>query len=142
MKLSHPRPRSTHDNHLIPLINVIFLMLIFFMVVARIAPRDPISVTPPTSGLDTQAEPLDQCLVLNADGRLAIAGQILEPEAVRAHLSRWREMLIASGASSPVRITLKADARLSSGQLRETLSLLASAGIQEVSLLTQTSGQP
>ncbi|MBN2885730.1 MAG: biopolymer transporter ExbD [Chromatiaceae bacterium] len=142
MKLSRSRPRATHDNHLIPLINVIFLMLIFFMVVGRIAPRDPISVSPPDSLLDTHAEPLEQLLVLGADGQLAMDGRILAPDAVRDSLARWREALSASGATSPARITLKADASLSSGQLRETLALLASAGIEEVSLLTLGSGQP
>ena len=40
------RPRSTEDN-ILPLINVVFLLLIFFMLAGVLTQSPPFSLTPP-----------------------------------------------------------------------------------------------
>ncbi len=140
MKLVRPNQRVQRDDHLIPLINVIFLMLIFFMVVGRMTPAEPIEVEPPVSTQDLEAETRDKVLVIGADGRMAIGTEIVSRETLRARLSAWQGTAAGSGTQAPLELTLKADASITSGLLRETLDLLEAEGIERVRLLTLAAG--
>lgn len=140
MKLVRPNQRVQRDDHLIPLINVIFLMLIFFMAVGRMTPAEPIEVEPPVSTQDLEAETRDKVLVIGADGRMAIGTEIVSRETLRARLSAWQGTAVGSGTQAPLELTLKADASITSGLLRETLDLLEAEGIERVRLLTLAAG--
>lgn len=135
MKLVPRRAPRRRDDHLIPLINVIFLMLIFFMIVGQIRPAEALRVEPPKTQQPTAAGAGERVLVLAPDGRLASDGRILSREALRAHLGERRAPAGASEAA-PASLTLKADAAVSAALLRETLDLLADAGITQVELLS------
>ncbi|MBK1633880.1 hypothetical protein CKO31_24740 [Thiohalocapsa halophila] len=137
MKLVPRRAPHRRDDHLIPLINVIFLMLIFFMVVGQIRPAEALRVEPPKTQQPTAAGAGERVLVLvlAPDGRLASDGRILSRDALRAHLGQRRAPTGASEAA-PAPLTLKADAAVSAALLRETLDLLADAGITQVELLS------
>jgi biopolymer transport protein ExbD len=132
MKLPDRRRRSRPDDHLIPLINVIFLMLIFFMIVGQIRPADALRVEPPESQQEQAAADTEPDLVLAADGRLALGDRVLAREALPAALRDGQ----AAAGTAPAPLTLKADAAVPAAVLRETLALLAAAGIMEVRLLT------
>ncbi|WP_462329207.1 ExbD/TolR family protein [Thiohalocapsa halophila] len=135
MKLVTHRAPRRRDDHLIPLINVIFLMLIFFMIVGQIRPAEALRVEPPKTQQPTAAGTGERVLVLAPDGRLASDGRILSRKALRAHLTERRARAGASNAA-PAPLTLKADAAVSAALLRETLDLLADAGITQVELLS------
>ncbi len=67
----------------IPLINVVFLMLIFFLLAGTLAaPLDPDLELVDTSGLDG-SEPPD-ALVLHKDGTLSFRGKPTDPETYMA----------------------------------------------------------
>jgi biopolymer transport protein ExbD len=133
MKLPDRRRRTRPDDHLIPLINVIFLMLIFFMIVGQIRPAEALRVEPPESQQEQAAAEADPDLTLAADGRLALGDRVLAREALPAAL---RDRQAAAAGTAPAPLTLKADAAVPAAVLRETLALLAAAGIAEVRLLT------
>jgi biopolymer transport protein ExbD len=135
VKLIPRRTPRRRDDHLIPLINVIFLMLIFFMIVGQIRPAEALRVEPPESRQQSSVSAGEQVLVLAADGRLARDGRILPREALPAHLDAWLASAETDGAATPP-LTLKADAAVSAALLRETLDLLADAGITQVELLS------
>ncbi|NHX27772.1 biopolymer transporter ExbD, partial [Escherichia coli] len=40
-------PRRDRGENIVPMINVVFLLLIFFLMTAQIGPPAPIDVTPP-----------------------------------------------------------------------------------------------
>jgi len=135
MKLVPRRAPRRRDDHLIPLINVIFLMLIFFMIVGQIRPAEALRVEPPKTQQQISAGAGERVLVLAPDGRLASDGRILSREALRAHLGE-RQAQPGAGKAAPAPLTLKADAAVSAALLRETLDLLADAGIAQVELLS------
>ncbi len=134
MKLPRPKQRQQCDNSLIPLINVIFLMLIFFMVMGQISPSEAIAVDPPLSAQTATTEIDERVLVLGADGRMAIGGELISAEALEARLATW-----AGEPASAGLITLKADAAVTSKMLRETLDRLEAAGVEQITLLTLAS---
>ncbi len=82
--IRYARPRNKRDST-IPLINVVFLMLIFFLIAGTIAPpldRDLDLVD--TAELEGREPP--DALVLHSDGSLSYRGAPIEPDAfMRTH---------------------------------------------------------
>ena len=73
-----PSPRRLRDST-IPLINVVFLMLIFFLIAGTVAPpMDPDLELVDTAGLEGREPP--NALVLHRDGSLSFQGQGIDPE--------------------------------------------------------------
>ncbi len=116
-----PAPRRPRGESIVPMINVVFLLLVFFLMTATIAPPDPFASVPPEA---EASEPAVRAgaLHVGADGALAYGD--LRGEAALAALP--------SGAPLPVR----ADAALPAADLARLLSRLAGAGVTEVRLAT------
>jgi biopolymer transport protein ExbD len=125
-----PRPRDD-DARVLPLINVVFLLLIFFMLAGALAPADPFRVDPPLSLSEAPppAEPLT--LLIGADGELALDGERLDEAGL---LDRLGE-LIEPGAAAP-ELHIKADAALEALQVVGLLEKLRATGLRHVRLLT------
>ncbi|NCC41449.1 MAG: biopolymer transporter ExbD [Gammaproteobacteria bacterium] len=140
MKLVRRDPRPPRDDHLIPLINVIFLMLIFFMITGQIRSQEPVRVNPPVSEQEASRETSERVILLDAEGRMAVGDRLVSRERLHERLVAWQAEAAASGSSAG--ITLKADAALTASRLRETFALLETAGIEQVELITRTAGSP
>ena len=69
MKFSAQR-RPRRNENVVPLINVVFLLLIFFLLTAQITQPAPFPLTPPESASDVRAEDRD-VLFISATGDLA-----------------------------------------------------------------------
>lgn len=126
MKLDLPDARDRgerlHEAPVIPMINVVFLLLIFFMMTAVLAPPDPVETIPPVSSSEDEGVQ-GATLYIAADGRLARGD--LRGEAVFGGLS---------GAGS---VVVKADAGASASRLAEVLARLRGAGVEDVTLLVE-----
>lgn len=129
MKLSRPPRRASDDGHLIPLINVIFLMLIFFMLMGRITASEPLAVTPPASGSGRETDPAERVLLIDAEGRMALGERRIEA-------GELKEAIAPLGEAALRHLTIKADAKLKASQLRQVLDLLQDAGAEGVDLMT------
>jgi len=81
MRIDMP-PRKPRGESIIPMINVVFLLLIFFLLTAQIAPSTPFPLTPPDSRSDIPAQARD-VLYVSAKGELAwneARGEAVWPE--------------------------------------------------------------
>ena len=134
--LRQPR-RSSDDEGLIPLINVIFLIMIFFMITGHMEAAAPFRVDPPISRADTRQLPEEFTLLLAADGRIAIGGEVLSLHTLEPWLQRrWQSAAGASpGAPLPI-VSVKADGGVKSRELRSLLNTLRRTGFSKVMLLT------
>jgi biopolymer transport protein ExbD len=103
------RPRS---EAIVPMINVVFLLLIFFMMTSRIAPTPPIEVTPPSATQETLAEG-EAVLWIGPDGLLAFGE--LRGDTV------WPAL---AALPTDTVLTVTADATLPAAQLAAVLSRL------------------
>jgi biopolymer transport protein ExbD len=149
MRFTQPRPRNSSDDALIPLINVVFLMLIFFMIVGQIEPPEALSIDPPNSRQGRLLEPERILLLMDAQGRVALDGEIVPApllgERLAARLAALREASAAraasasdqDGAKTAIGITLKADAAVTQGQLRALLEQLRALGVERLHVLSQ-----
>lgn len=71
------RGTANPDDNLIPLINIVFLLLIFFMVAGQIAPQQDMTIDPPESASEKALEPAELELSLTAPETFAPAGNRL-----------------------------------------------------------------
>ena len=118
-----PPPRKRARESVVPMINVVFLLLIFFLMSAQIAPPDPVDVLPPVVRHADAPLPEDARQVwLGRDGVLHHDG--LTDAAAQARL-----------ADDPGPVSLRADAALPAADLARTLRLLAEAGLTEITLV-------
>ncbi len=143
----------------LPLINVVFLLLIFFMVAGQLAPRPEGNVDAPDSASADTKENLDQfMLVLDKEGRLLHQGQPVDPSRMADLIREHRRAADTepdaeadparqtgkppadSDAPQPVR--LMADAETALSTLRDSLETLRDAGVEEVRLVTRSKSTP
>ncbi|WP_101675991.1 ExbD/TolR family protein [Alloalcanivorax mobilis] len=144
----------------LPLINVVFLLLIFFMVAGHLGPIEKTDVQAPESASGTIDEDLTQLmLVLNKDGQLLRDGEPLDVSELPALLEARRaaqaekqalnqpqvaDQTPASATATnddddttpPVRLLTDAGTPLKI--LRESLATLRDAGVAEVRLVTRS----
>ena len=136
MKFACGERRRKHDDHLIPLINVVFLMLIFFMLIGRIAaPPDLFQIRPPVSQIQQRESDKDVTILVSRDGLLAVDDTPVTLEtlipALQLSLDNARRK---QGGTAGIRV--KADAALTAGQLMSILKRLRDSGNAKVRLLT------
>lgn len=108
------------------MINLVFLLLVFFMVAGRVLSPDGFDIEPPQADR-RPASDAPALLTVARDGRLAFAGMPVTEEALAARLDGW-------DGAAPLGIAV--DARLEAKRLVALLERLRAAGIAEVELRT------
>jgi biopolymer transport protein ExbD len=129
MRLHRPRKREMPENT-IPLINVVFLLLIFFMLAGRLSQPEPFGVTPPQSASQQQPGEQDTVVYVGADGTLALGREKLP-------LSELPGALAAARGESDQPVRLKADAEAEANRVIRVMETLKKAGITQVVVLTK-----
>ncbi|MCB1885311.1 MAG: biopolymer transporter ExbD [Geminicoccaceae bacterium] len=96
------RPPSA-EAAIIPLINVVFLILIFVMLTAVLDPPIPLRVRLPETGLESRAA-RGATLAVAADGRLAFDGEVVGLDTLLARLAvaRIRRLTLRADADVPL----------------------------------------
>ena len=120
------------DTRLIPLINIVFLLLIFVMLAGSLSQPGAFDVTPPESSSLFEADIQTLIVVVSAQGRLAVGEDELEMPALTQLLS---ERL---SATPDLPIQLKADGDLAAETLLEVMDVIQSTGVSKLTLLTVT----
>lgn len=122
MRFRPPARRSRPEN-IVPMINVVFLLLVFFLMTAELRPAPPLEVRlPEAAGVPVSAA--GAVLVAAADGTLAFG----DLRGVAA---------LAAAAAAPGPLALRADRDLPGADLARLLSALAARGQGAVSLVTE-----
>ena len=116
-----------------PMINVVFLLLIFFMVAGTIEPPLPIETTPPDS---TQIQELSALRTLHiaADGTMALGAESVSLDSLSDALRIETE--ISPNDGPPASLAVRADGNLVLEQLQPVLDLLREAGVTQIELVT------
>lgn len=118
-------PTRTRDGeNIVAMINVVFLLLIFFLMSAEIVPPDPITLDVPQAMPDDRPAP-GQPLFVGPAGELAY-GEAVGDAALQA--------LAATDPAAT--LTLRADKTLKAEELARLLARLAALGISDIQLVT------
>lgn len=108
----------------VPMINVVFLLLIFFLMTAQIAPPDPFELTPPEMA-DGGDPTSDRLLHLSPGGAFAYQ-ELRGADAIRS--------VIAESDGRPIK--LRVDGGMATSALAAQLKALAAGGAASVELIT------
>lgn len=130
MKLT-PRPTSnstTSDESLIPLINIVFLILIFFLVAASIRPFTAPGIKPAASSSEDASGAINFALMIDRTGALQFNNQPITEKALLA--------LAANKTEKPELIVI-ADKDLEAATLIKQLQALSSGAFKSIKLLTK-----
>lgn len=132
MRLARPKNggSGSEDDRVLPLINVVFLLLIFFMVAGSLSAADPFRIQPPRSGNGEAGGPRDLVVLIGADGRLAIDGVALDVAALQSTIARRLK------TNPHPEVHVKADGRAEAAVVVGLLETLRHAGIERVRLMT------
>src|SRR5690606_3484773 len=129
-----PRPIEEPEIGLTPMIDVVFLLLIFFMVSTSFINEASLSLTLPTAA--TAPAPADAATVevtVGADGRYFFGAN----ELVNRGRGALREALLdAAGRDTSRTIVVRADARAPHQAVVTVLDVAGGAGFSRVSIVT------
>ena len=134
MRLPAPPPRPAREP-IGPLVDVVFLLLVFFLLAGTLEPAPPLQVEAPRSGQadsGTEAGPT-LTLFLDADGRLGLDGQVVDAGDQGPILAKR----LPEQTGRPVRLI--ADAEAASGRVLSLLAELRRLGAGEIALVTRPS---
>jgi len=136
LRISLKTRRKAGESNLIPLINIVFLILVFFMIMGRITPREALAVDPPASRHASSAEPGDIVVLLAKDGRIAVNSERVDRPELSMALSEWQGK---AEVPADVKIVVKADGNTRFDQLDDVLKDIREFGATRISLVTDTS---
>lgn len=118
------KPRMAQDRAIVPMINVVFLLLVFFLMTASLTPPPPREITAPVAQTPLR-DPQPGTLYIGAGGQLYFGDKTDEAA------------LIALSATLPEGpLPVLADAAYPAADLARLLPRLARLGITDIRLIT------
>lgn len=130
-----PGRRRASEAQALPLVNIVFLLLVFFMAAGRLAPPDPVALAPPASGQTGVDPAAPMTLALSADGQVFLDGA----EVARDGLSAALRERVAEGAA--VDVSVRADGGAPAAALAALLATLDEAGVGAARLIVVRHGR-
>ena len=127
MKLKNLKPVATNDDNLLPLVNIIFLLLIFFMIAGVIAKqKDLYDVDLASATIEDYVEQNKNVLFISKDGLLILNDIKIDKADLKNKLGQLKDK----------NILIAADGSLISSQLNNILLILSDSDIKNVTLLS------
>ncbi|WP_319022256.1 ExbD/TolR family protein [Pseudooceanicola spongiae] len=124
MNFSDP-PRRPRGESIVPMINVVFLLLIFFLMTSRLTPPEPFPIQPPSAAEGAEADDTTT-LYLSTEGEAGLR-DLRGPAAIEA--------FAAENRGNPGIPQLRADATTEAAAVARTLRALTEAGLKNVALV-------
>lgn len=136
-----PNLAQQMDNSMVPMINVVFLMLIFFMVAGQIKKADPVTVIPPMSINEAQAKTEPSVLLIVQGEQLYADDQLIQLKELTSYLEGVYSLAQSKGGEEKdlFWIQIKADAQTTVDEISTVFSKIKAAGLTKVRLSTQLS---
>jgi len=128
-KANNRRPRND-DDAVMPLINIVFLLLIFFMVAGKLTSSDPFEISPPSSSSGINEDPGSLTLLVGRNGETALDGTVIaEADLANALTERLQD-------EPSIVLRLKADGGAKAADVIQVMEIIRDAGAGELNLLT------
>ncbi|NSX54786.1 ExbD/TolR family protein [Parasulfitobacter algicola] len=116
--------RRKNRESIVPMINVVFLLLIFFLMTAQIVPPDPFEITPPSATTSDVSQ--GQAMLFLSQTKDIAFGNERGQAAIDAALA----------ATMDGQVSLRADAAAPAAELARLVTRLSAAGATDIRLIT------
>jgi biopolymer transport protein ExbD len=125
------RTDEESDINLTPMLDVVFIMLIFFIVTATFIKQAGIDVFRPEAMTAEQKPTVSVLIAIGPTGDIWIDKKRVDPSAVRAHIERLHAENPKGG------LVIQADREAKSEKLMAVLNAARAAGLTEVAISTE-----
>lgn len=125
---SNAAPEAPSDINLTPMLDVVFILLIFFLVVASFVKEDGLDLSASDPSLELRVADENILVSIREDNVIWIGDRMIDPRAIRANLAR----LAAENPAATV--VIQADRRSANKALVQTMDASRQAGINRISL--------
>ena len=112
-----------------PLIDVVFLLLIFFMLTSTFVLQPGIKVKLPRAITSEALREKNLVIVITAGGKIYLDNEIVSPDELNTRLEK--------AAQDERAVLIKADRKISLGRVVEVWDLCRDVGIAQVSIATE-----
>ena len=129
-RFQHTAHARDEDEGILPLINVVFLLLIFFIIVGSFSQVDPFTIEPIVSDATEALEETPLVIHMGAEGQLAIGEHNISMEQLP------EELQAIVGDTVPETMWIKAHGAADATRLVLLMEQLRSAGVKRLHLLT------
>ena len=113
---------------LTPLMDIVFIMLIFFIVTTSFVKESGVEVNRPTASTAQRKERGNILIAITADGRIWIDKRQVDLRAVRANVARFR------AENSKASVVIQADKDSRNGLLVQVMDQVRLAGVHQISI--------
>ena len=131
MRRRMTRDEDEDDINLTPMLDIVFIMLIFFIVTASFVKESGIDINRPGAVTAERKERASILIGINEDGQVWIDRRQVDIRAVRANIER----LLAENPQGSV--VIQADESSRNGVLVQVMDSARMAGVENVSIATE-----
>ena len=132
MNIFHKKNKKKRLPNLVPLINIVFLLLIFFMLSGTLTKKDFFEVSPPESNTGAGAEAPELVILISKDNKIALDNKPIKINELEAILSKELEN------RNIEEVLIKVDGNAKSGILSQVIKNIRNAGIKRAAIVTQS----
>jgi biopolymer transport protein ExbD len=125
------RRKTSRMPNLTPLIDVVFLLLVFFMLTSHFMHEEAIPLSLPTAESGTPLTDDTLQVVLDSGGRILLGGEVIGPEALEGRLRQELQ------SRTNKKIRLRGDRVASLGSTVNVLDAARKGGANGVDIVTQ-----
>jgi len=125
------KPQDDAQIDMTPMLDIVFIMLIFFIVTASFVKESGITVDKPTAETATKRDLANIFIGIASNGDIYMQKNKVEKDAVKAGLE---EMLLENPEST---VVVQADSRADAGALLKVLDAAKAAGVKNISVAAE-----
>jgi biopolymer transport protein ExbD len=129
-----PTSQPMSDINMTPLIDVMLVLLVIFIIAAPFMANSLRLELPQAAAARPSDAPAFISLALDADGRLYLADQPLEPADAADLVQRVRE---AARGNADTEVHLRADSRVPYGRVAELIGAVQEAGLTRIGFVAE-----
>lgn len=139
MRIRDRRADDVPEINLVPLIDVILVLIIFFVITTTFDVRSTLQLQLPTASPQQPAPPQTLNILVNADGRYFVGDR----EVLRTDVEAVKQAIAeAAGGDRELPVLLRADARTPYQAVVTVQDALAQLGFRRIAIATAPEPQP
>ena len=128
MKFAKKNIKPKNDDNLLPLVNIIFLLLIFFMIAGVVQKQKELyEVELGTAVIENYIDSDDKTIFIRKDGTIVFDGKGISDKELKTYLKEIEEK---------EKLVIAADGKITSERLNKILLILTRENIERIVLLT------
>ena len=128
MRRRQNRRKSESEVNLTPMLDVVFIMLIFFIVTASFVKESGIEISRPGASTAVRKERGNILIAISANDQIWMNRRQVDPRALRANIER------AHAENPQGAVVIQADKAAKTGLLVQVMDAARQAGVKDISL--------